>query len=60
MSQAQENREVIAEKIRQACIRAARAGYRDAAMSGLCGEGAMEAAISAMEMLNLERVLADA
>ena len=46
-----------ADMVRKACIRAALEGYEHAAMSGLCHEGAWEAAISAMEMLDLDAVL---
>lgn len=49
-----------AEKIREACIKAAREGFMDASISGLCDEGAMEAAISSMQMINLDRILQDA
>lgn len=49
-----------AEKIREACIKAAREGFMDASMSGLCNEGAVEAAISSIQMLNLEKVLKEA
>jgi len=47
----------IAEMAREACIRAALAGYENAAMSGLCHEGAWEAAISAIRMLDLENII---
>lgn len=47
----------VAELIREKCIEAAREGFRDASMSGLCAEGAVEAAISAMQILNLEKIL---
>lgn len=47
----------LADTVRQACIRAALEGYEHAAMSGLCHEGAWEAAISAMNMLDLDAVL---
>jgi hypothetical protein len=47
-----------AERIRQALIVAAQEGYEHAAMSGLCHEGAWEAAISAMKMVDLEEVIA--
>ncbi len=47
----------LADAVRQACIRAALEGYEHAAISGLCHEGAWEAAISAMKMLDLEAVL---
>lgn len=46
-----------AEALRDACIQAALDGYERAAMSGLCAEGAWEAAISAMRMVDIERVL---
>ena len=46
-----------AEKIREACVKAAKEGFMDASMSGLCTEGAMEAAVSAIQSLNLEKVL---
>ncbi len=43
----------LAEAVRRACIQAAIAGYREAALSGLCHAGALEAALGAMEMLDL-------
>lgn len=45
--------EVLAEHVRAACIEAARQGYEDAAMAGLCGEGALEAALGAIERLDI-------
>lgn len=47
----------VAELIREKCIEAARKGFRDASMSGLCAEGAVETAISAMQKLNLDKIL---
>lgn len=47
----------LAEQIRKACINAAREGFMDASLSGLCAEGAMEAAVSAMQSLQLEKVI---
>ncbi len=47
----------VAERVRNACINAAREGFQDAAISGLCAEGAMEAAISAMQKLDLEKII---
>lgn len=46
-----------AEIIRQACISAAREGFMDASISGLCTEGAIEAAISAIQNLDLSKVI---
>lgn len=48
-----------AEEVRQACIARARAAYFEAAASGLCGEGAMEAAVGAMQTLDLDGLLRD-
>lgn len=46
------------EATRQACIAAALAAYEDAGVLGLCAEGRWEAAISAMQSLDLRRVAA--
>lgn len=46
----------LAEAVRQACIQAALAAYEDAGMSGLCAEGRWEAAISAIQSLDLKQV----
>lgn len=48
-----------AEGIRQACIEAALTGYADAQLSGLCREGAWEAAISAIRRIDLGGLVAD-
>lgn len=47
----------IAQKVKEACIRAAREGFSDASMSGLCSEGAMEAAICAIEKLDPAEII---
>ena len=47
----------LAASIRQACIEAARVGFRDASVSGLCSEGAMEAAIGAIQSLELKQLI---
>jgi hypothetical protein len=46
-------RRQLAEAVREACVEAAIAGYESAGIAGLCGEGAFEAAISAIRMLDL-------
>jgi len=48
----------LAEAVRAACVRAAQEGYERAAASGLCGEGALEAALGEIRMLDLDAVLA--
>ena len=48
---------LLAARIREACISAALEGYENASLSGLCHEGAWEAAISAIRMVDLERIL---
>lgn len=47
----------IAEMVKNACIEAAREGFLDASISGLCSEGAFEAAISAIQQLDVEMVV---
>ena len=49
----------VAHTVQTACIDAAQQCYEDAAMSGLCGEGALEAAIGAIRMLDLEALVAN-
>ncbi|HEV7165858.1 MAG TPA: acetyltransferase [Gammaproteobacteria bacterium] len=43
----------LAEAVRAACLKAAREAYEQAAMSGLCHEGAVEASLGAIQMLDL-------
>ena len=47
----------LAEKVRAACVQAAIAGFEQARMDGLCAEGAVETAVSAIQNLNLEKLL---
>ena len=51
--------ERIARVVKEACIRAAVEGFENAAMDGLCHEGAVEAAVSAISRLDLEALLAE-
>jgi hypothetical protein len=48
-----EDRRALAERVRQACVEAALEGYQDAAQSGLCHEGAWEAAVSAIRRVDV-------
>lgn len=47
----------LSEAVRAACLKAARNGYEQASMSGLCHAGAMEAALDAMQALDLETMV---
>lgn len=47
----------LARAVRDACIEAAKQGYERAAISGLCEEGALEAALSAIHMLDVDALL---
>ena len=47
----------LAEAIREACLEAAIDGYEQASISGLCHEGAWEAAVSAIRMAALESIV---
>jgi len=46
----------LAEAVRKACIEAALAAYEDAGISGLCAEGRWEAAIGALQSLDLRHL----
>jgi len=47
----------IAAAVRNACMLAALEGYERAQIAGLCQEGAWEAAVDAMRMLDLKAIL---
>jgi hypothetical protein len=47
----------LAEAVRAACLAAAREGYEEASMRGLCHEGAWECAIGAIQSLDVRRLL---
>lgn len=47
----------IASQVRDECIRTAVSAYENASMVGLCGEGAFEAAVSAMRMLDVRELV---
>lgn len=57
MSEISEGKRRLAQAVRDACIQAAKDGYERAAMSGLCEDGALEAALSAIHMIDLDAVL---
>jgi len=48
----------LAEAVRQACLNAARTGYENAGISGLCEEGRWECAVDAIRALDLDAVIA--
>ncbi len=50
----------IAKTVQEACIQAAKEGFNDASMSGICSEGAIEAAIGAMQSMDVEAIVAEA
>lgn len=55
--EALEQQRHIAELVRDACVRTLLESYENAAMSGLCHEGAFECAVGAMRELDLEALL---
>ena len=46
----------LKEAVRRACIEAALAAYEDAGIAGLCAEGRWEAAVSAIQSLDIKRI----
>lgn len=49
----------LAKAIREACVNNAQEGFRDASIQGLCTDGAMEAAVSAIQMMNIENIIVE-
>lgn len=47
----------LAEQVRAACIDAAKRAFDDAAISGLCHDGAVECAIGAIGAIDLDRLV---
>ncbi|MDA8364979.1 MAG: acetyltransferase [Gammaproteobacteria bacterium] len=47
----------LAEAVKAACIQAAISGYEEAGISGLCEEGALEYALDAIRMLDVQAVI---
>ncbi len=48
---------LLAKAVRQACLDAAREAFESASLSGLCREGAEEAALDAIRALDVEKTL---
>lgn len=49
--------EQVAAQIRDACLKAALQAYEDAGVQGLCAEGRWEAALSAMQSVDVAELL---
>lgn len=47
----------LASRVRTACVLAALDGYERAQIAGLCQEGAWEAAVDAMRMIDLTAIV---
>lgn len=47
----------LAEAVRAACVRAAATAYEDAGIQGLCGEGRWEAAVGALQSIDLHKLI---
>ncbi len=52
-----QERRRLAEAVRTACIQALVTGYEEAGISGLCAEGALEYALDAVRMLDIQTVI---
>lgn len=50
----------LMETVRRACVEAALAAYEDAGISGLCAEGRWEAAVGAIQSLDLKQLAGEA
>ncbi len=49
----------LADRVRQACLDAAVAGYEEGGLGGLCAEGRWELAVDRVRSLDLERLVRD-
>ena len=51
-----DERQQLAEKVRQACLQAALDAYEQAGISGLCEEGRLEVALDAIRQLDVAKL----
>jgi hypothetical protein len=51
------NKEIIAERIREECLKEFIRAYEEAGIKGLCEEGRIEYAVDSVRSLNLYKVL---
>ncbi len=56
MTELSETERALAERVRAACMQAARDAYATGGMAGLCQEGRWELALDAMRALDLARL----
>lgn len=47
----------LAELIRMECIKAAKEAFQDASIRGLCADGAVEAAVGAIQSLDMDKII---
>ena len=59
MNENLQSKQEMVEKIRQACVQAAIAGFEQGRLDGLCEEGAVETAVSYIQKLNFDQLLRD-
>ena len=59
MSERKDGPSDLVETVRAACIDAARTAYEDAGIRGLCAEGRWEAALAAIQQVDLARLRED-
>lgn len=50
-------RQALAEAVRRACLEAARTGFEQASMDGLCAEGAIDVALDAIRSLDVNTIV---
>lgn len=47
----------LADRVRRSCIAEFERGYEEAAIQGLCGEGALEYALDRLQRVDVERLM---
>lgn len=53
------NPEELARRVRATCLESAKQAYEDAGVQGLCAEGRWEAALSAIEAIDVRTILGE-
>ena len=52
-----EQRQILAKAVKKACLDAAKEGFTEASISGLCMDGAVEAALGAIDSVDIDDII---
>ncbi|MDZ7716816.1 MAG: acetyltransferase [Balneolaceae bacterium] len=60
MKESDEQLTQLAQEVQDACFEAAKEGFQEASISGLCRDGAIEAALGAIQSLDINKLIKQA